>query len=102
MFDPTGDLSLPRLAEMAGMSERTFSRAFARETGVPPITFVELARIDRAKALLETSDWPLARVAERAGFGSLAALHRAFQKRLGATPGEYRERFGRFAGPELG
>ena len=60
-----------------------------------PAAFVELARTDRAKALLETSDWPLARVAERAGFGSLDGLHRAFQKRVGATPGEYRERFGR-------
>jgi transcriptional regulator GlxA family with amidase domain len=53
-----------------------------------------MARIDRAKALLERSDWPLARVAERAGFGSLDALHRAFRKRLGATPTEYRARFG--------
>lgn len=93
--DPSGDLSLPKLAERAGMSERTFSRVFARETGATPAAFVEIARVDRAKALLETSDWPLARVAERSGFGSLDGLHRAFQKRLGATPGDYRARFGR-------
>jgi transcriptional regulator GlxA family with amidase domain len=93
--DPTGDLSLPRLSERAGMSERTFSRVFHKETGTTPAAFVEMARVDRAKALLETSDWPLARVAERSGFTSLDALHRAFQKRVGATPGEYRQRFGR-------
>lgn len=93
--DPTGDLSLPVLADRAGMSERTFSRVFQRETGTTPAAFVEMARVDRAKALLETSDWPLARVAERAGFGSLDGLHRAFQKRVNATPGEYRQRFGR-------
>lgn len=93
--DPVGDLSLPTLAARAGMTERTFSRVFHRETGVTPAAFVEAARLDRAKALLESSDWPLARVAERAGFGSLDGLHRAFQKRLGATPGEYRQRFGR-------
>jgi transcriptional regulator GlxA family with amidase domain len=58
-----------------------------------------MARVDRAKALLETSDWSLARVAERSGFGSLDALHRAFQKRLGATPKDYRQRFGRSAAP---
>ena len=51
---------------------------------------VEMARVDRAKALLESSDWPLARIAERSGFGSLDGLHRAFQKRVSATPGEYR------------
>jgi transcriptional regulator GlxA family with amidase domain len=93
--DPTGDLSVPRLAERAAMSERTFSRVFQKETGVGPAAFVEMARVDRAKALLETSDWPLARIAERAGFGSVEGLHRAFNKRVGATPGEYRERFGR-------
>lgn len=92
--DPSGDLCVPRMAERAGMSERTFSRVFQKETGVGPASFVEMARVDRAKALLETSDWPLARVAERAGFGSVEGLHRAFNKRVGATPGEYRERFG--------
>lgn len=95
--DPTGDLTLPALAARAGMSERTFSRTFHRETGLTPVAFVEAARVDRAKALLETSDWALARVAERSGFGSLDGLHRAFQKHLGVTPGEYRQRFGRQA-----
>ncbi len=94
--DPVGDLSLPALADRAGMSERTFFRTFQREAGLTPAGFVEAARVDRAKAFLEASDWPLARIAERAGFGSLAALHRAFQKRVGATPGEYRDRFGRY------
>lgn len=97
--DPSGDLSLPHLAERAGMTERTFSRIFVKETGVTPAAFVEIARVNRAKAFLETSDWPLARIAERAGFGSLDALHRAFQKRFGATPGDYRERFGRAPAP---
>lgn len=95
--DPSGDLSLPELARRAGMTERTFSRVFQKETATTPAAFVELARVDRAKALLETSDWPLARVGERSGFGSLDGLHRAFQKRVGITPGEYRQRFGRVA-----
>jgi transcriptional regulator GlxA family with amidase domain len=91
--DPTGDLSVESLAERAGMTARSFSRRFRRETGVTPAAFVEMARVNRAKALLETADWSLARVAERAGFGSLAALHRAFGRSVGITPGEYRDRF---------
>lgn len=93
--DPTGDLGLSALAERAGMTERTFSRLFVKDTGLTPAAFVEMARVDRAKALLETSDWPLARIAVRSGFGSVHALHRAFLKRVKATPGDYRERFGR-------
>ena len=106
--DPCGDLSVPALAERAAMSERTFSRVFTKETGTSPAAFVELARVNRAKALLESSDWPLARVAERAGFGGVEGLFRAFNKRGGATPGEYRARFGpstlrlRSGGPSLG
>lgn len=92
--DPSGDLSVPQLAERVGMSERTFSRVFQKEVGMGPSSFVEIVRIDRAKALLESSDWPLARVADRAGFGSIEALHRAFNKRIGVTPGAYRQRFG--------
>ena len=92
--DPCGDLAVPELASRAAMSERTFSRVFQRETGVSPAVFVEIARVNRAKALLETSDWTLGRVAERAGFGSVEGLHRAFNKRVGITPGEYRQRFG--------
>jgi transcriptional regulator GlxA family with amidase domain len=92
--NPAVDLSGPALAALAGMSERTFSRVFRKEIGLTPAHFVEVVRVDRAKALLETSDWPLARVAERAGFGSKDALHRAFLRHVGTAPGAYRERFG--------
>lgn len=95
--NPSGDLSVPNLAERVGMTERTFARVFQKETGVGPANFVEIARVNRAKALLETSDWPLARVAERSGFGTVDSLHRAFNKKVGATPGEYRQRFGHVA-----
>lgn len=91
--DPSGDLSLPTLADRAGMSERNFSRSFSREVGMPPARFVEQARLSRAKALLESSDWTVEHVAQRSGFGSTDGLHRAFQKHLGITPVAYRERF---------
>jgi transcriptional regulator GlxA family with amidase domain len=91
--DPSGDLSVPALASRAGMSERNFSRSFRREVGSPPAQFVEMARLGRAKALLESSSWTMGRIAERAGFGSTDSMQRSFQKRLGVTPDEYRRRF---------
>jgi transcriptional regulator GlxA family with amidase domain len=92
--DPSGELSGAAMADRLAMTERTFSRNFRKETGFTPMQFVQAARVERAKALLETSDWPLVRVAGRAGFGSVDALHRAFLKRVGTTPGFYRDRFG--------
>jgi transcriptional regulator GlxA family with amidase domain len=91
---PTEDLSIPQLAERAGMSERTFGRAFAAETGMTPARYVELVRLDRAKSLLETTKWPLARIASRSGLGSAATLARVFRRLLGITPEDYRARFG--------
>lgn len=88
-----GDLSVPMLAERAAMSERTFARAFLAETGMTPAKYVELVRLDRAKQLLETTKWPLARIADRSGIGSATTLARAFRRLLGTTPEEYRERF---------
>ena len=92
--DPGREWRLPYMAAKVGMSERNFSRVFKKKTGLTPAAFVDAARADRAKLLLETSDCTLARIAELSGFGSIHGLHRAFQRRLGVTPGEYRSRFG--------
>lgn len=88
-----GELSVPALAGRVAMSERTFARAFLAETGMTPARYVELVRIDRAKQLLETTRWPLARIAERSGLGSAATLARTFRRRPGITPEDYRQRF---------
>ena len=99
---PTTDLGVSVLAERVAMSERTFGRAFKLQTGMTPSTYVELVRLDRAKLLLETSRWPLARIAERSGLGTAPTLIRAFQRRLGVTPEQYRERFRLPAPGEVG
>ena len=91
--NPAGDLSVPELASRAAMSERNFARAFRSQTGMTPATYVELVRVDRAKMLLETSDWPLGRIAARSGLRTVATLARAFHRRLGVTPEQYRLRF---------
>lgn len=90
---PEADLSVGLLADRAAMSERTFARSFRTQTGLTPARYVELVRLDRAKQLLESTRFPLARIAERAGLGSASTLTRAFRKHLGTTPEGYRERF---------
>jgi transcriptional regulator GlxA family with amidase domain len=92
---PASDLRVERLAKRAGMSPRHFARVFRAETSVTPAVFVEGVRAERAKLLLEETDWSLAGVAARAGFGSEDSLARSFRRRLGVTPREYRTRFSR-------
>ncbi|MEV6066610.1 GlxA family transcriptional regulator [Nocardia sp. NPDC052001] len=89
------DLSLPALAERAGMSTRHFSRVFAVETGTTPARYVEQVRIGAARRLLENTDQPMDRVAAAVGLGSPETLYRIFHRHLGIPPGEYRARFTR-------
>ena len=87
------DLSLAVLADRAGMSPRNFTRLFQTETATTPAVFVEYVRIDVARRLLEESDAPLKRIAERCGFASADTLRRAFQRQVKTTPAEYRDHF---------
>lgn len=87
------DLSIPTLAARAGMSERNFARTFKQETGFTPGEFVELARIDAARRLIEDSDVSLKRLADTVGYANADGFRRAFMRRLGVGPSDYRKRF---------
>lgn len=85
--------NIERMAALATMSARHFARVFARETGMTPMEFLQSARIDCARALLETSDLPLKTVAFKSGFGSVRHMRFLFGEKLGLTPSQYREQF---------
>ncbi|MFI9331538.1 GlxA family transcriptional regulator [Kitasatospora sp. NPDC052868] len=87
------DLSAPALAERMCLSERHFARVFRQETGSSPAAYVEAARVEAARRLLETTDQPLDRIAATVGMGSVETLHRAFRKQISTTPASYRRRF---------
>ncbi|REG51265.1 transcriptional regulator GlxA family with amidase domain [Paraburkholderia sp. BL6669N2] len=85
--------SVKQLADVAGMSARNFARVFVQETGVTPHEFVERARVDAARKLLESSGAALKAIAYDCGFGTADRMRIVFTKRIGATPMQYRERF---------
>jgi len=85
---------LPDMARRASMSERNFRRVFCKEVGSTPIEFMEKARLDAARRLLEDGDLPLKSIAGRIGFTSEQSLRKLFVKHLGVAPLEYRLRFG--------
>ena len=87
------DLSIAALADRAAMSVRNFTRVFQSETGVTPADYVEAARLDAARRLLEDTDVPLQRVASRCGFGNTDTMRRAFLRRISTGPHDYRARF---------
>jgi transcriptional regulator GlxA family with amidase domain len=89
------DLSVAALSGKAGMSGRTFARTFRQDAGMTPAEFVERARLEEAGRLLDDPTIPMQRVAQRAGFGDMIRMRRAFLRTIGVTPGAYRKSFAR-------
>ncbi|UXS05399.1 GlxA family transcriptional regulator [Agrobacterium tumefaciens] len=87
--------NLERLAAIAGMSVRSFSRHFTLITKITPREFIERARVDCALRLLEGTGSPLKTIAHNCGFGSADNMCRVFKRRLRVSPRDYRERFNR-------
>jgi len=90
---PAADLSVEALARRCAMSPRHFARVFAKELGVTPARYVERARVESARQLLEGSSGSLDEVAAACGFGSAETLRRAFQRVLRVSPSSYRRAF---------
>jgi transcriptional regulator GlxA family with amidase domain len=90
---PQLDHSVERLAASVGMSPRNFARVFRDEVGCTPAAYVEQVRIEVARRLLETTALGVEDVARAAGFGTVETMRRAFARRVGANPSEYRHRF---------
>ncbi len=90
---PDEDHSVPQLATRLDMSPRHFTRVFTAEIGVSPATWVESARVDVARRLLEQESGVPKLVARQCGFADVDTLRRAFTRHVGITPTEYRKRF---------
>lgn len=88
-------LSLADLADVAGYSRYHFVRAFKLATGVPPYSYLLNERIVVARELLRETDAPIAAIAQQVGFATHAQFSARFREMTGATPAEYRRRFGR-------
>jgi len=75
--------------------ERSFSRHYARATGVTPLRAIERLRVEGARHLLSETHLPIKRISQRCGFGSEETMRRSFMRLLATTPQDYRARFAR-------
>lgn len=86
-------LTLAELAAHAAMSVRTFTRRFRDETGVSPVRWLTDRRVELARRLLETTELPVDRVAQRSGFGTPTALRQQLHAAVGVAPLTYRRTY---------
>jgi transcriptional regulator GlxA family with amidase domain len=88
------DLSVEALAARAGKSSRTFARLYVARTGRTPAKVVEELRLEAARRALEETRLSLKEIANRSGFVDEEKMRRAFQRKLGVSPQDYRSKFG--------
>lgn len=85
------DLSVERLATVACLSPRQFTRAFHAQTGETPANAVERLRVEAAKARVELGIEPIEGIAKSVGFTDPERMRRAFVKRFSQSPSAMRK-----------
>jgi AraC-like DNA-binding protein len=88
---PSHEWSVSDLASSVGLSRRSFTRRFTRELGVAPREHLARQRMQVARNLLKTTDLDVGEVASWIGYDSVAAFCRAFRRRQGASPNQFRK-----------
>jgi AraC-like DNA-binding protein len=82
------DISLSTLGGLVALSPYYFSRAFERETGLPPHGYLENVRIRKAREFLDQGE-SLVSAALSAGYSDQSHFTHRFKRFLGVTPGQY-------------
>jgi AraC-like DNA-binding protein len=86
-------LDVDDLAAVAGLSRAHFSREFRRAFGESPHAYLLTRRLERAAALLRSTDHSVAEICFAVGLSSLGSFTTSFKRTYGVTPTAYREAF---------
>lgn len=88
--NPSADLSLDCLADVAAMSRFHWHRVFSALTGESCAQIVRRVRMHRAAFWLVQTEWPLAKIARKVGYNNTQSFTRAFREVFDAKPLEIR------------
>jgi AraC-like DNA-binding protein len=83
-------LTVADLAAVAGQSPAHFSRSFKATFGESPHQYLVTRRLERAAALLGTTDWTVTDICFAVGARSVGSFTTSFRRIYGVTPRAYR------------
>ena len=85
-------LTVGQLSDRFGISTTQLGKQFRYYYGLSPYRFLQRTRLLEAQALIRKHpSWPLAKIAEAAGYSDLSTMYRAFQRHGDVTPGAFKE-----------
>jgi len=83
-------ISMRKLAELFGMSQRNFTRRFRTATNMTPLQYLQKQRLAEAKELLQNSNLSISEIAYRVGYLDVSYFTKLFKQFSSITPKEYR------------
>ena len=83
-------ITVAEIADRVEFSESHFMRYFKENMGTSFVDYLKDYRLTMAARLLLVSDDTILSIAEEVGFDNLSYFNRAFKKKYGVTPREYR------------
>jgi YesN/AraC family two-component response regulator len=86
----TDRLTLQELADRAGLSKYHFCRFFSKHTGMTPMKYVSLSRVERAKDMMISGNSTISSIAFKSGFNNATLFSKQFKKYTGQSPSIYR------------
>ena len=86
--------NMAELAAYCNTSPRTLLRRFQEAVGMSPVQYAQQLRVERAKALLESTRLSLEDITGRCGYEDVSTFSKVFKRWAQLTPREYRMRFG--------
>ena len=84
-------ITLKEIAKEVHLAPEYCCSLFAKQTGGTLFDFIALQRIEDAKALIITTDYPLTKIAQESGFYDYNYFSRVFKKLTGLTASNYRK-----------
>lgn len=85
---------LERWAGQAGVSTYYFCKLFRKATGLTPLAFITMCRLQQGKQwLLDDPDKPIREIAEEVGYASASYFNKKFMEQEGMTPSAFREQY---------
>ena len=89
-------ITLETLASVTNLSAPYFSRLFKKEVGYSVSEYIMNKKLETAKSMLASSDYPIAEISASLAFPSQSYFTNVLKKDCGLTPKEYRNKY---AGP---
>ena len=88
---PSEPISIEEYAKNQHISVCWFIRSFRLAMGMPPMQYITSVRLNRARMLLESSDYPIQEIGAMVGYDNPLYFSRIFKKQMGEPPSRYRK-----------